>query len=55
MKELRDLKRYIRQVLELEELLRPVVVDDSFWEIDEENGSKILRIQLAKVNQRYGT
>ncbi|KAJ1479954.1 cyclophilin-like domain-containing protein [Baffinella frigidus] len=38
-------------VFELEELFRPVVADDSFWEIDEENGSKILRIQLSKAAQ----
>jgi len=33
----------------MEELFRAVVVDGSFWETDEENGAKILRIQLGKV------
>ena len=52
MKDLRDLKRSVRQVFELEELFRPVVTEDSFWEIDEKDGSKIIRIRLAKVSHR---
>lgn len=36
-------------VFDKEELMNPVVVDDSFWEMDEEKGRKVLRVQLAKV------